>query len=107
MDMSLSKFQELVMNREAGRAAAHEVAKSQTQLSDWTELNRWMQYFYGIYFIEMLPDCEVFVGFGYELLVVILVWVAFFIPEGFLFWTPALKLKLGCIFLILADFPLL
>ena len=55
----------------------------------------------------MLPDCEVFVGFGYELLVGILVWVAFFIPEGFLFWTPALKLKLGCIFLILADFPLL
>ena len=34
MDMSLSKFRELVMNREAGRAAAHEVAKSQTQLSD-------------------------------------------------------------------------
>ena len=34
MDMSLSKFRELVMNREAGRAVAHEVAKSQTQLSD-------------------------------------------------------------------------
>ena len=39
MDMNLGKLQELVMDREAGRPAVHGVTKSQTQLSDWTELN--------------------------------------------------------------------
>ena len=37
MDMSLSKLQELVMNRQAWYTAAHGVIKSWTQLSDWTE----------------------------------------------------------------------
>ena len=40
-DMSLSKLRELMMDREARRAAAHGAAKSWTQLSDWTELKSW------------------------------------------------------------------
>ena len=40
IDMSLGGLRELVMDREAWRAAVHGVAKNGTQLSDWTELNR-------------------------------------------------------------------
>ena len=39
MDMGLSKLRELVMHREAWRAAIHGVTKSRTRLSDWNELN--------------------------------------------------------------------
>ena len=45
MDMSLSKLQELVMNKEAWCAAVHGVTKSQTQLSNWAELNRSIKYY--------------------------------------------------------------
>ena len=40
--MGLGERRELVMGREAGRAAVHGVAKSCTRLSDWTELNQFM-----------------------------------------------------------------
>ena len=39
VDMSLSKLQELVIDREVWHAAVHGIAKSWTRLSDWTELN--------------------------------------------------------------------
>ena len=51
IDMSLSKLQELVMDREAWHVVVHEVTKSQMWLSDWTELN--------LDFFTRIPNLEI------------------------------------------------
>ena len=49
VDVSLSELRELVMDRKAWRAEIHGVSKSQTRLSDWTELNWLILYCYNLF----------------------------------------------------------
>ena len=63
MDMSLSKLRKLVMDREACRDAVHGIAKRQTQLSDWTDIMKWLHWtVMGQWFLPTFHFCPFSIG---------------------------------------------
>ena len=59
MDMGLGELQELVMEREAWRAAVHGVAKTQTRLRNWTEVNNFIAVYDCILFSSFIQNSSI------------------------------------------------
>ena len=76
VDVSLSELQELVMDREAWRAAIHGVAKIRTRLSDWTDLN------WSGFSIDYRKVEGVFINLVLEIYANYKVWFATFLNRG-------------------------
>ena len=65
MDMGLGRLRQLVLDREAWRAAVHGVAKSWTGLSDWTELN-WTEIWLNFFLNHKCGNSLILLGFCFQ-----------------------------------------